>query len=264
MANLGKHGLGYGLAVAVAVGAACSAPPVASTAKEEGRGGSAYREEAWGKAANSVAPSVQPNEPAAEAKPAPTDDAAAGVAVSFAPTRDSWQKGDELVAVLGLDPTAIVADIGADDGYFTLKLARAVPQGTVFAVEPDVAALRAIGEAAAAAGLTNIELALPQGRDLGLRVPVQLALLVNVVSRARDIRSILGQAARSLSEDGKLLVVDFGPGPMPVGPPPEQRIAMVKVEYTLRDVGFTAVRCLPHALKYQWVCAAGRLERGAK
>ena len=46
-------------------------------------------------------------------------------------------KVDEAVGRLGLAPGAVVADIGAGSGVFTLPLARAVPQGRVYAVDID-------------------------------------------------------------------------------------------------------------------------------
>lgn len=56
------------------------------------------------------------------------------------PARDAWQKPDEVVQALRLAPDAVVADIGAGTGYFAARLARAVPNGRVFAVdiEPDM------------------------------------------------------------------------------------------------------------------------------
>ena len=58
------------------------------------------------------------------------------------PRRDAWQKPHEVIQALELASDAVVADIGAGTGYFTVRLARSVPRGRVYAVdaEPDMVA----------------------------------------------------------------------------------------------------------------------------
>ena len=51
-------------------------------------------------------------------------------------SRAAWQRPDEVVSALGLQPGDTVCDIGSGPGYFTLRLARAVgPGGRVYAVD---------------------------------------------------------------------------------------------------------------------------------
>jgi len=56
------------------------------------------------------------------------------------PERDKWQKPHQVIQALALNPDSIIADIGAGTGYFAIRLAHMVPQGTVFGVdaEPDM------------------------------------------------------------------------------------------------------------------------------
>ena len=42
--------------------------------------------------------------------------------------RAQWQKPDEVVKVLGLKGTEVVVDLGAGPGYFTFRLAKALPE----------------------------------------------------------------------------------------------------------------------------------------
>ena len=54
------------------------------------------------------------------------------------PGRDRWQRPTRVLRALRARPNAVVADIGAGPGYFTLRLARAVgPRGHVYAVDPE-------------------------------------------------------------------------------------------------------------------------------
>ena len=51
------------------------------------------------------------------------------------PARDAWQMPSRVIETLALSPTASVADIGAGTGYFSVRLAKAIPGGTVYAVD---------------------------------------------------------------------------------------------------------------------------------
>ena len=56
--------------------------------------------------------------------------------------REAWQKVDQIFSAMGVRSGATVADIGAGDGFFTSRLARAVgPDGRVFAVDVNEGAL---------------------------------------------------------------------------------------------------------------------------
>ena len=56
------------------------------------------------------------------------------------PDRAAWQRPDEVVAALGLHGDETVLDLGAGSGYFSFRLARAVPRGKVVAtdLEPEM------------------------------------------------------------------------------------------------------------------------------
>ncbi len=43
------------------------------------------------------------------------------------PERDAWQKPHQVIEALALKPGAVVADLGAGTGYFSVRLARMVP-----------------------------------------------------------------------------------------------------------------------------------------
>src|SRR5262245_19505876 len=72
------------------------------------------------------------------------------------PARDSWQMPDRVIAALGLKADGAVADVGAGTGYFSVRLAKAVPRGTVYAVDVEHAMLDHIKKRAAAEKLTNV------------------------------------------------------------------------------------------------------------
>jgi ubiquinone/menaquinone biosynthesis C-methylase UbiE len=72
--------------------------------------------------------------------------------------RDKWQKPDEVIAALGIEPGDHVADIGAGGGYFTFRLADAVGEtGRIYAVDVDDDMIAYLRERAADEGYTEVE-----------------------------------------------------------------------------------------------------------
>src|SRR4051794_9272607 len=73
------------------------------------------------------------------------------------PQRVDEERPDIVVAGMQLKPADVVADIGAGTGYFSIRIAKAIPTGKVLAVDiqPEMVAL--LQAAMAKQGVTNIE-----------------------------------------------------------------------------------------------------------
>ncbi len=65
--------------------------------------------------------------------------------IFYDPQRDAWQKPAEVIKALELKSDAVVADIGAGTGYFTVRLAKAVPEGKVIASDVENPCSRWLG-----------------------------------------------------------------------------------------------------------------------
>ena len=64
------------------------------------------------------------------------------------PERDAWQKPEEILDALHLQRTSLVADIGAGTGYFSVRIARRIPEGKIFAADTEPNVVRYLGERA--------------------------------------------------------------------------------------------------------------------
>jgi ubiquinone/menaquinone biosynthesis C-methylase UbiE len=143
------------------------------------------------------------------------------------PSRDAWQKPDEVVALADLSPGMSVVDVGAGTGYFMTRLSRAVgPRGSVVAtdIEPDM--VRYMKERAAREKLVNVQVVTAPVDDVG--VPAASAdriLIVDVWHHIADRERYAAKMARALKPGGAVLVVDFtmetrrGPSPSHRLPP---------------------------------------------
>src|SRR6476659_9557471 len=74
------------------------------------------------------------------------DDAEKWAKVFDDPHRDALQKQEEVLDALHLQGTDKVAAIGAGTGYFSVRIAKRVPDGKVFAVDIEPDMLRYLGE----------------------------------------------------------------------------------------------------------------------
>ena len=156
------------------------------------------------------------------------------------PTRDDWQKPVETVAALGLRPGMIAADLGAGTGYFESHLSRAVgPAGVVLAIDPEPKMVEYLARRARKDGLSNVipvlglneEPFLPKGR-------VDRVLIADTYHHIDDRLQYFGKMRGALAPGGKVAVVDFHKRPLPVGPPPEHKLAREHVLAEMQEAGW--------------------------
>lgn len=185
-------------------------------------------------------------------------DLAAYLARLESPERAAWQKPDELVAALRLRPGAVAADVGAGPGYFTLRLARAVgPGGTVYGLDVDPRMTDLLAERARAAGLANVVAVLAPGGDGLPPQACDLILLVNAFHHFPDGAGYLARLAGALRPGGRLALVDFHEGELPVGPPPEHRVTRARIDAAVAAAGLRVAEELT-LLPYQHVLLLSR------
>lgn len=184
------------------------------------------------------------------------DDVARWVARFDDPARDEWQRPDEIVRFLELPEGAVVADLGAGTGYFSVRLARAIgPSGRVLAVDIEPGLIEHIRERAAREGLPGIEPVLAAADDPRLpEAGVDRILIVDTWHHIDDRVAYLAKLARALRPGGTVVVVDFREGELPVGPPPGHKLSEAAVRAEFAEAGWTPVGSTD-ALPYQYVLA---------
>jgi ubiquinone/menaquinone biosynthesis C-methylase UbiE len=160
------------------------------------------------------------------------------------PSRDTWQRPEEVVAKLGLKPGEAVADIGAGSGYFSVRLARAVgPNGKVYAVDIDSAMLEYIQRRAKEEHLGNIQTVLSDPHDPKLApASVDLIFVCDTLHHISERDKYYPLLARALKPGGRLVDVDFHKRPLPLGPPVEMKIARPAVIDEVKSAGFHLVK----------------------
>lgn len=177
------------------------------------------------------------------------------------PERDAWQKPAVLVGALDIKAGSTVADIGAGTGYFNPHLSAAVgPDGHVIAVDIEASLVEWMTKRAARDGTPNVSPRLGAADDPGLKpAEVDLILLVDTYHHIGDRVDYFTRLRQTVRPGGRLVVVDFKPGDLPVGPPEGHRIPEAKVVEELVAAGWTDSGGLD-LLPYQFVRVVSRPE----
>lgn len=167
------------------------------------------------------------------------DDAEAWAKRFEDPERDAWQRPDEVIARLALADDAAVADIGSATGYFPVRLARAVPAGKVFGVDIEPDMVRYLNERASKEGIVNLQSVLGAPDDPKIPEPVDLVLLVDTYHHIEQRQAYFTGLQRYLKPAGRVAVVDFKMGALPVGPPDKMKIPPEQVIEEMAAAGFS-------------------------
>ena len=162
--------------------------------------------------------------------------------------RDTYQRVADIFEAMRIRPGAVVADIGAGDGFLTARLARAVgPNGRVLAVDVDAGAGERLRSRVQQESLTNVEVIRGDEDDPHL-TPASLDAIVilNSYHEMRAHQAMLDHVRRALKSDGRLVIVE----PLAEKRRHESREVLVRahemtvpfIEDDLRGAGFRVAR----------------------
>jgi SAM-dependent methyltransferase len=153
------------------------------------------------------------------------------------PARDAWQLPARVIDALALSPTASVADIGAGTGYFSVRIAKAIPRGTVYAVDVEPSMVDYIRKRAAGDRLKNIVPVLTGAATANLPKPIDVALIVDTYHHLPNRAVYFRDLKKSLAAGGRVAVVDFRKD-APDGPPPEFRFEADQIVAEMAHAGY--------------------------
>lgn len=171
--------------------------------------------------------------------------------------RTEWQNPELVLKVLGDLNEKVVADVGAGSGYFTFKIARTAKK--VIALDIDPNSLEYINNQKAIVGswADNIEARLtpPDVPNL-LDNETDLVLIVNTYGYIPNKDKYLLRLLQGIKKGGKLVIVDFKSGEIPVGPSDENKVSAVELQKSLRRAGFNNLVSDLKSLEFQYIITA--------
>jgi ubiquinone/menaquinone biosynthesis C-methylase UbiE len=141
---------------------------------------------------------------------------------------------------LGIADGAVVADLGAGGGWFTIRLARRVgPNGIVYAEDIQPQMIEVIDRRVRREELTNVRTVLGTPKDPRLPPGLDAVLIVDTYHEMEDPVTVLHNLARSLKTQGRIGVVGFLQGGGGPGPAPEDRVDQASVIEAAKSAGLT-------------------------
>ena len=155
------------------------------------------------------------------------------------------EQPDAVVAALELNPGDTVVDLGAGTGYFTRRLARAVPQGRVLAVDIQPEMLEMLTETLAEEGIENVEAVLGTESDPNLPAArVDLTLMVDAYHEFAFPAEIMAALFAATVPGGRVALVEYRGEDPAVPIKPLHKMTEAQVVRELEASGFRHLRTL--------------------
>jgi SAM-dependent methyltransferase len=167
------------------------------------------------------------------------------------PDRAEWQKPDEVVAALRLKGSETAVDLGAGSGYFTFRLAKALPKGKVVAIDSQPEMIRHIQHKAISEGVSNVESQIAAVSDPGVPANADLVFVCDVLHHVPNRSQWLKKLHAEMPAGARLAIIEFKSGELPQGPPESIKVSKAELIALLKTAGFTLREDRPRLLPYQ-------------
>jgi ubiquinone/menaquinone biosynthesis C-methylase UbiE len=165
--------------------------------------------------------------------------------------RAVWQKPDTVVKELQLSGMEKIADVGAGSGYFTFRLARAVPRGMVYAIDTEPEMLRHIHHRALSEGVHNIEIIKSTPDDPAVPSDADLVFVCDTLHHVKEQEVWLRNLSSRMKKGAQLVVIEFKEGDLPEGPPASLKISKNRIIDMIAASSFKLETEKPELLPYQ-------------
>jgi len=126
------------------------------------------------------------------------------------PERTQEEQPERVIDAMQLKPTDVVADIGAGTGYFSIRIAKRLPQGRVLAEDIQPEMIQLMRDGMSAGGVSNIEPILGTTDDPHLPAgTVDKALMVDAYHEFDKPLEMMRGIVRGLKPDGQVVFVEY-------------------------------------------------------
>ncbi|MAE70411.1 MAG: SAM-dependent methyltransferase [Gemmatimonadetes bacterium] len=167
------------------------------------------------------------------------------------PDRAEWQKPDSVVEALALSGNETIANLGAGSGYFSFRLAAAVPKGKVWAIDIEPEMIRHIHHKALTTQVSNIESVLTALDDPSVPEGTDLVFVCDVLHHVQEQSAWLKRLQGALRPGAKIALIEFREGELPQGPPEAMKISRPEILRLMNGAGFRLVSDHVDVLPYQ-------------
>lgn len=173
------------------------------------------------------------------------------------PNRGSWQKPEEVMALLGSLKGKKVMDIGCGTGYFTFRM---IDSGaTVIAADIDERFLAYVDSVRNARGISIKKVQtrkLPPDNPMLEKREADMVIMVNTFHHIEDRVNYLKKVRTGLRQTGYIVIIDYLKKELPIGPSPDKKLSADDVVRDLKMAGFSQFKTDDKTLPYQYIVFA--------
>ncbi len=150
------------------------------------------------------------------------------------PSRDEWQKPQDLIKALSISDGDVLGDLGAGTGYFSTRLAKQFSKSTVYAIDNERDMTVFLQKRADKEKLPNLKPVLAKNDGFVVDTKIDLLLIVDTYHHLPDREKYFQNIISQLKPDARIVIVDFLPS-SPVGPPKKYRFQPPQIEKELKS-----------------------------
>ncbi len=156
--------------------------------------------------------------------------------------REIKERTDLLVQALALQPSDVVADLGAGTGYFTFRLSPLVPKGKVLAVDLQPEMIAYLEENKAKQDANNVETILCTEQNPNLPAgTVDLVLMVDAYHEFSYPREVMTSIVQALKPNGRVALVEYRAEDPDVPIKPLHKMTVEQAVKEMRAVGLRLI-----------------------
>jgi ubiquinone/menaquinone biosynthesis C-methylase UbiE len=166
---------------------------------------------------------------------------AAGAAWLDRPERIEEEQPDRALDVLKIARGAVVADVGAGSGYFTVRLSQRVgPAGKVYAADIQPEMLRLLGLRLTRDRISNVTLVQADVDDPKLPAgALDLELMVDVYHEFSAPQTMLRRLREALKPDGRLVLLEYRKEDPSIPIREDHKMSVAEAKLEVEAEGFT-------------------------